>query len=299
MNEVVANMTRMLQRLIGEHITLEARYSPEMMAIHADQGMMEQVLVNLAVNSRDAMPDGGRLVLQTARVRISEQEARSRPKARAGDFVQLSVRDTGIGILPENLPFIFEPFFTTKDVGKGTGLGLATVFGIVEQHHAWIEVESVVNSGTVFHIYFPALARSATCLANGTPLAEVKGGSETILVVEDEDCVRDLMRSVLERFGYRVYCASSGMEALEIWDRHRTAVNLLATDMIMPNGIGGRDLAERLLHDNPHLKVLFCSGYTDDLLGADSQWHSRGNFLNKPFDLRDFLRKVRECLDKP
>jgi PAS domain S-box-containing protein len=299
MNEVVANMTRMLQRLIGEHITLEARYSPETMAINADQGMMEQVLVNLAVNSRDAMPDGGRLVLQTARVRISEQEARSRPKARAGDFVQLSVRDTGIGILPENLPFIFEPFFTTKDVGKGTGLGLATVFGIAEQHHAWIEVESVVNSGTVFHIYFPALARSATHLTNGTPLAEVKGGSETILVVEDEDSVRDLMRSVLERFGYRVYCASSGIEALEIWDRHRTAVNMLATDMIMPNGIGGRDLAERLLHDNPHLKVLFCSGYTDDLLGADSQWHARGNFLNKPFDLRDFLRKVRECLDKP
>ena len=156
----------------------------------------------------------------------------------------------------------------------------------------------MVNTGTAFHIYFPALARSAALTASA-PLDEVKGGSETVLVVEDEESVRELMRSVLERFGYRVYCASSGIEALEIWDRHRTAVNMLATDMIMPNGIGGRDLAERLLHDNPHLKVLFCSGYTDDLLGADSQWHARGNFLNKPFDLRDFLRKVRECLDKP
>jgi PAS domain S-box-containing protein len=297
MNEVVANTTRMLQRLIGEHIALEARYSPETMTIEADHGMMEQVLVNLAVNSRDAMPTGGRLVLQTSRVRITEPEARSRPKARAGDFVRLSVCDTGLGIAPEHLPFIFEPFFTTKDVGKGTGLGLATVFGIVEQHHGWIEVESAVSSGTAFHIYFPALARSVAPRDNGTPLAEVKGGSETILVVEDEDSVRDLMRSVLERFGYQVYCASSGIEALEIWDRQKNSVDMLATDMIMPNGIGGRELAERVLHDNPDLKVLFCSGYTEDLLGVDSQVHPRANFLNKPFDLRDFLRKVRECLD--
>lgn len=299
LNEVAATMTKMLQRLIGEHIALEACYSPESMAINADQGMMEQVLVNLAVNSRDAMPNGGRLVLQTACVRITEQEARSRPKARAGDFVRLSVRDTGAGIAPEHLPFIFEPFFTTKDVGKGTGLGLATVFGIVEQHQGWIEVESVVDTGTTFHIYFPALARSATFQTSETPLDDVKGGSETVLVVEDENSVRELMRSVLERFGYRVYCASSGIEALEIWDRHKSRVDLLATDMIMPNGIGGRELAERVLHDNPALKVLFCSGYTDDLLGADLKWYSRGNFLNKPFDLRDFLSKVRECLDKP
>jgi signal transduction histidine kinase/ActR/RegA family two-component response regulator len=298
LNEVVANMTRMLQRLIGEHIALEAFYSPGNMPINADPGMMEQALVNLAVNSRDAMPNGGRLILQTALVKLSETDAQANSRARPGEFVRLSVRDTGCGIAPENLPFIFEPFFTTKDVGKGTGLGLATVFGIVEQHSGWIDVESQINSGTTFHIYLPALDSVAIEATKESAARELRGGSETILFVEDEENVRELMQNVLERFGYRVHSASSGVEALKLWSQHKESVDLLVTDMIMPGGIGGRELAELLLPDKPQLKALFCSGYTDDMLGPDSHWCADTNFLNKPFDLEDFLRKVRTCLDK-
>jgi CheY-like chemotaxis protein len=265
--------------------------------------MMEQALVNLAVNSRDAMPNGGRLILQTALVKFSETDTHANSRGRPGEFVRLSVRDTGCGIAPEHLPFIFEPFFTTKDVGKGTGLGLATVFGIVEQHYGWIDVESQVNSGTVFHIYLPALVSAAKLDNKQRPVFELRGGTETggtetILFVEDEADVRHLMQRVLERFGYRVYSAASGVEALELWSKHKDSVDLLVTDMIMPGGICGRELAERLLPEKPRLKALFCSGYTDEMLGPDSQWYANVNFLNKPFDLNDFLRKVRTCLDK-
>jgi two-component system cell cycle sensor histidine kinase/response regulator CckA len=297
LNEVVANMTKMLQRLIGEHISLEARYSPGNAPVHADLGMMEQVIMNLAVNSRDAMPKGGRLILQTATVAISEEEAETQPNALAGDYIRLSVSDTGYGIAPEHLPHIFEPFFTTKDVGKGTGLGLATVFGIVQQHNGWIDAESAVDAGTTFHVYLPRLSKGTTEMLKSSVQPEVRGGNETILLVEDEAPVRELLQILLRRQGYQVRTATCGVDALNVWREHRDGIDLVVTDMVMPGGLSGRELAERLLVDRPELKVIYCSGYSDEMLGKDSFLRENGNFLEKPFKRNKLLQKVRDCLD--
>jgi two-component system cell cycle sensor histidine kinase/response regulator CckA len=293
LNAVVANVASMLQRLIGEHIALETRYARGGAPVHVDPGMMEQVLVNFAVNSRDAMPKGGRIVLQTARVE-NEAEGRSR---RPGEYVRLSVGDTGTGIAAEHLPHIFEPFFTTKELGKGTGLGLATVFSIVEQHRGWIEVESEVNVGTTFHLYLPRSAKIRESTARPAKTPNIRGGTETILLVEDEEAVRQLMRNVLEHHGYRTLAAVSGVAALEIWRQYRAAIDLVVTDMVMPGGIGGRALAEQMRSEKPELKVIYCSGYTDDVLGNDSPLRMHADFCEKPFQLDKFLGKVRDCLD--
>jgi PAS domain S-box-containing protein len=297
LNEVVTNMTKMLQRLIGEHIALEARYAPVGAPVHADPSMMEQVLMNLAVNSRDSMPRGGRLILQTASIVIDEDKPPSNPKARLGEFIRLSVGDTGTGIAPEHLPHIFEPFFTTKGVGKGTGLGLATVFGIVEQHHGWIEVESEENVGTTFHIYIPRLAKKAAVQIETPAPKMVRGGNETVLLVEDEPAVRQMMQHLMERYGYQVHAAASGLRALEIWRERRDTIDVLVTDMVMPEGVSGRELADRLRADKPGLKVIYCSGYTDDMLGQDSPLRNNENFLEKPFEPRKLLQRLRDCAD--
>jgi two-component system cell cycle sensor histidine kinase/response regulator CckA len=297
LNEVVANMTKMFQRLIGEHITLETRYVPAGAPINADPGMMEQALMNLAVNSRDAMPKGGRLFLQTSVVDISDEEAAAKSNARAGEYVRLSVSDTGAGIAPEHLPHIFEPFFTTKEVGKGTGLGLATVFGIVEQHSGWIDVESEVGRGTSFHVFLPRSKRDTRSGFPRLSMPAPRKGSETILVVEDEPSVRKLMLTLLERHGYRVHSAHSGAAALKIWPDLRNTIDLLITDMVMPDGVGGLELSKRLRSDKPALKVIHCSGYTDEMLGPDLRLRSDPYFLEKPFDLHVFLKRVRDCLD--
>lgn len=296
LNEVVDRILKMLRRIIGEHIMLETQYAAGGAPVHADPGMLEQVLLNLAVNARDAMPDGGKLTLETRRVSFGE-DVPANSKRRAGDFISLSVRDTGHGITAEHLPRIFEPFFTTKEVGRGTGLGLATVFGIVEQHHGWIEVDSRLDSGTAFHIFLPH--SSGPCVPVGKALNSipVRGGKETILIAEDELPVRDLMVETLSHQGYRVYSADSGAVAVELWKTFRDSVDLLITDMVMPGGISGRELAERLRSDKPELKVIYCSGYTDDVLGRDSLLRSKVNFLDKPFALHKFLETVRHCLD--
>ncbi|HTZ21799.1 MAG TPA: ATP-binding protein [Opitutaceae bacterium] len=296
-NEIVANMTRMLQRIIGEHIILETRYAPGGAPVRADSGMLEQALMNLAVNSRDAMPEGGRLTLETAAITLTAADVLNRPKARPGAFVRLRVIDTGCGIAPEYRSHLFEPFFTTKEVGKGTGLGLATVFGIVEQHAGWIEVESQTGAGTTFSLFLPRLPYSLMELAQSSPPPSVRGGSETILVVEDEASVRGLMCRLLERHGYRVLAAESGAAALAVWREHRASIDLLVTDMVMPGGIGGRELANHLRAEKPSLKVIHCSGYTDEMLGPDSPLRDTRSFLAKPFDHPAFLRRVRECLD--
>ncbi|HLZ53625.1 MAG TPA: ATP-binding protein, partial [Verrucomicrobiae bacterium] len=297
LNEVVANVTKMLRRLIGEDIALETRYAPGGAPIHADPGMLEQILMNLAVNARDAMPKGGRLTVETAPITLNDTTRFTKHTARPGDFVRLSITDSGCGVAPEHLPHLFEPFFTTKDVGKGTGLGLATVFGIVEQHQGWIEVESQLNQGTTFHVYFPRLARK---LVNGdqpaTP-SQTPGGTETILLVEDETALRRLMQRVLERHGYQIHAAISGVQALEIWRERREGIDILVTDMVMPDGMNGRELADRLRTDKPDLKIIFCSGYANNMPGKDSPLHDNESFLEKPFEPTKLLQKIRDCVE--
>ena len=298
LNEIVMNMTKMLQRLIGEDIAQETECAPGGSMVHADPGMMEQILMNLAVNSRDAMPRGGRLQIRTANVVLGADDARSNPKARAGEFVCLSVSDTGEGITESNLPHIFEPFFTTKEVGKGTGLGLATVYGILEQHNGWIEVESRLYVGTTFRIYLARLAgKKAPSVAEVAVPSKALRGTETILLVEDEEAVRHLMKSLLERYGYKVLPAASGVRALEIWADCKDDIEILITDMVMPEGIGGRELGKRLQAMNPELKVIYCSGYTNEIIDDDFALRSRENFLEKPFQLNVLLQKIRDCAD--
>lgn len=280
LNETTSSMIKMLQRLIGEHIVLQTRYASESAFVQADPGMIEQVLLNLAVNSRDAMPNGGEIFIETQAVHLDTPAVRE--KGIGFDFVRLSVRDTGCGIVPEHLPRIFEPFFTTKEVGKGTGLGLATVFGIIEQHQGWIEVESEVGKGTKFEIYLPRLQKAAMA-ASDEPLSfPAPGNGETILIVEDEPALRALTRNTLERLGYKVLEAASGRLALDIWAQH-PETQVLLTDLVMPDGLSGRDLAARLLEQRRELKVIYMSGYPGYIAGRGLSLREGLNFLQKPF----------------
>jgi len=249
------------------------------------------------VNAHDAMRRGGQLVIETSAVEFDESVRAQSPAARPGSFVCLSVSDTGCGIPPENLPRIFEPFFTTKDVGKGTGLGLATVFGIVQQHQGWINVSSEVGCGTVFRIYLPRLAAKSGEESGQPALTAVRGGKETILIVEDEGTLRASMRKALSQLGYRVLESVSGVEALKIWEHHRNKIVLLVTDLVMPGGVTGRDLAERFLKENPKLKVIYTSGYSVEAASKGFPLEEGVNFLAKPFGTRKLAQTVREKLD--
>lgn len=297
LNEVVLHLSRMLRRTLGEDVHLDVALAPDLPAIHADPVMLEQALLNLAVNSRDAMPEGGQLTVSTSTCIVDEAYVSQNPEASAGPHVRLTVTDTGCGIKADHLPHIFEPFFTTKDVGKGTGLGLATVYGIVRQHRGWVTVESEVGKGTTFHLYLPvseAPPREATEIV--TPPA-IEGGRETILVVEDEDSVRELVRGILEERGYVVLEARSGKAALEIWGEHRDRIDLLLTDIVMPEGISGRDLGRRLVADKPSLKVIYSSGYSPDAINPDRDLREGTNFLPKPFVPQRLVQMVRSSLD--
>jgi CheY-like chemotaxis protein len=267
--------------------------------------------MNLAVNARDAMPKGGKLVIEASAVVFDESIKDQYVQASAGSFVCLSVSDTGSGIPPEILPKIFEPFFTTKDVGKGTGLGLATVFGIVQQHKGWINVYSEIGQGTTFRIYLPRLARISD-QKFVAPLTEpARGGNETILVAEDEPKLRASVINILSRLGYNVLEASDGANALEVWKKHHVKVglaqkvfnrqedeiHLLLTDMVMPGGMTGKDLGERLLQENPKLKVIYASGYSSEVAARDFPLEEGVNFLSKPFQAQKLARIVRERLD--
>ena len=228
MNEVVSNMTKMVGRLLGEHIALQLQYHPRPVLVRADASMMEQVLLNLAVNARDAMPKGGLLTLKISTLEVTPEHVAEHPEARPGRFVCLSVIDTGCGIPPENLRRIFEPFFTTKEVGKGTGLGLATVYGIVKQHQGWIRVESELGKGTTFKVFLPQNTETAEAAADAPDEPAVRGGKETILVVEDELPVRELVCNLLAGHGYRVLQADSGHKALQVWKESRDQIRLVA-----------------------------------------------------------------------
>ena len=300
LNDVIGNLTKMLKRLIGENIDLQCHYTAPLPYVQADPGMMEQILLNLVVNARDAMPEGGQLRVATERVCLDDAHVRVNPEARAGEFVCLLVSDKGYGIAPEVLPRIFEPFFTTKDIGKGTGLGLATVYGIVQQHQGWIEVSSQVGEGSTFKVLLPAIPTPARLAPASQPGAGIPGGTETILLVEDDQAVRLTTRRVLESKGYKVREANSAREALELWQSHAGEIALLLTDIIMPEQMTGRELAERLRGQRPELKAIFMSGYSAEVLGGNTDFIRRTNsgFLQKPFSSRVLLETVRRCLDE-
>jgi PAS domain S-box-containing protein len=297
LNLSINEMIKMLTRILGENIAMQLNLAAQPMLLHADAGTLDQVLLNLCVNARDAMPDGGRLVIETSGVEFDKFAAAQSAQARPGSFVCLSVSDTGCGIPVEILPKIFEPFFTTKGVGKGTGLGLATVFGIVQQHQGWINVYSEVGHGTTFRVYLPRLAGMSEQKAVPTALTAMRGGKETILLVEDEESLRVLVRTALTRLGYRVLEASTGIRALEIWKEHREAISLLLTDLVMPEGMTGKELAQRLLQENPELKVVYMSGYGTDVVGRDFPLLEGGNFLAKPFQMQKLAQTIRDRLD--
>lgn len=298
LNQIVSNTTRMLGRILGEDISLQFNYASNVPLVHADAGMIEQVLLNLAVNSRDAMPSGGELTIKIYSVDFKPEDVREYPERRIGEFVRLSVSDTGSGIDAETLPRIFEPFFTTKAIGKGTGLGLATVYGIIKQHKGWIEVESRIGEGTSFHVFLPAAEEKAVAKSSDTTAEESpRGGTETILVVEDEPPVRELVSKILTGCGYRVLKAHNGVEALKIWHQHSDKIDLLLTDIVMPDGMTGRDLAEKIQAERPGLKAIFTSGYSSDIVGKDFVIEEGVNYLQKPYIPQKLMRAIRKCLD--
>ncbi|MBE2214101.1 MAG: PAS domain S-box protein [Opitutaceae bacterium] len=296
LNGIVTNMSRMLQRILGEHIHMELRLAPHDLQVFADPGMIEQIVLNLAVNARDAMSGGGRLTLSTATMELP-QPVTVGETARQGAFARLEVVDTGVGIPGDVLPHIFDPFFTTKEAGKGTGLGLATVRGIVEQHGGWVEVSTRVGEGSCFQVMLPLIPAKAIEEARRGAAARGRSGSETVLLVEDETVVRALVRNLLTRSGYRVLDAASGPRAIELWNENGREVDLLISDLVMPDGMSGYELAEYLRRERPSLRVVFTSGYSPEMVRRDSPLGAGVAFLAKPFDLDDLTRTVRDVLD--
>jgi two-component system cell cycle sensor histidine kinase/response regulator CckA len=297
LNELIENLTKMLQRIIGEDIHLHCELGADLPAVLADAGMLEQVVMNLVVNARDAMPTGGELTIRTNLDTKHGFFRESATPSTAEAYVCLSVVDGGTGIPAEILPHIFEPFYTTKEVGKGTGLGLATVYGIVQQHHGWVEVESVVGQGTTFHIGLPATQTSGDGKKNLPAETALPRGTETILLVEDEPAVRTLVRNIFQRHGYQVLEADSGRTALAVWREHHRKIDLLLTDLVMPDGLTGLMLAEQLQKERPTLKVIFSSGYSPESVANGFTLAPGNSFLQKPFNPQKLLQAVRDCLE--
>jgi CheY-like chemotaxis protein len=264
--------------------------------VKADPGQMEQVLLNLVVNARDAMPDGGRLTIETANVELDRVSASQHPAMEAGSYVMLIVTDTGCGMDAGTQARIFEPFFTTKGHGKGTGLGLATVYGVVKQSGGFIWVYSELNHGTTFKIYLPQVTADVDRLIAEKVAAGPVPGTETVLFVEDEESVRELVRDYLGRTGYRVLDAADGVQALDVAVAHRGPIHILVTDVVMPR-LSGRELVTRLTAARPDVKVLYISGYTDDSIFRHGVLEGGVAFLQKPFNLRDLAQKIRQVLD--
>jgi PAS domain S-box-containing protein len=297
LNDLVAKMLKMLGRLIGEHIKVRFDRSAALPAVVADAGMFEQVLMNLAVNARDAMPMGGRLTISIEPVEVDKERVKGKPEVLPGPFVCLSVADTGCGMDEATRARIFEPFFTTKEVGKGTGLGLATVYGIVAQHKGWVEVESALGQGTTFKIFFPATAQGAIPPAQ-TEKRQPLRGHETILLVEDDASLRVPVARNLQKLGYRVLQAAHGPAALKVWQAHAGQIDLLFSDMVMPEGLTGLDLAEKLRAEKPSLKVIISSGYNQEMAGRCIPAAGGFVFLQKPYHLQDLSKTLRDYLDR-
>ena len=296
---LLAPFAEMLPRMLSEQIAVTFTVTDNLPPITLDSGMIEQLLMNLAVNARDAMPRGGRLTISARLVEVTAAAHRVNAEARAGRFLVLGVGDTGCGIPPEHLARIFEPFYTTKPVGKGTGLGLATVYAIAQQHRGWIEVQSEVNVGTTFLIYLPFPEESvAELVAKSGETMPRSHGNETIFVVEDEETVRQCVVAILKKHGYTVITAGNGVEALAVWKQGANRFDLLLTDIVMPEGVTGLELAQQLLADQPRLKVILSSGYSSELMNTHSPFLMRHRFLAKPYEAGELLQAVREVLDQ-
>jgi CheY-like chemotaxis protein len=296
LNRVVTETKRLLGRLLGEHIELTALLDPHVRCIRAEPSQVQQVIVNLAVNARDAMPLGGKLTIQTQVLNDPEEIARMVEKPSGPCYVMLAVSDTGQGISPEVRDRIFEPFFTTKPHGQGTGLGLATVYGIVKQSGGEISVQSKAGQGTTFHILFPVAVDGVEAVTPITSATEDSGGSETILVVEDDHLLRSLIRRILISRGYSVVAARNGAEALDVAANHPEPIQALVTDVIMPQ-MGGWELAQRLAMVTPDLRVLFISGYTTTEFSIERTVGAATAFIQKPFKPAELAGKVRAILD--
>jgi CheY-like chemotaxis protein len=295
LNDVVQDMEKMLTRLIGEDIKLATRLEPELGSVKADPCQVEQIIVNLVLNARDAMPRGGRVTIETANVTLDDETVLKNTSAAAGEYVMLAVGDTGSGMDQETQRRIFEPFFTTKDVGKGTGLGLSTVYGIVKQSGGYIWVYSEPGLGTMFKIYLPRMD-DATAVPVEKPETIIARGSETILLVEDEDVVRGLTKKILMQAGYNVLDAKGGDEAIRVCRAHNGPIDLLLTDVVMPE-ISGKEVADRLLELRPTIRVLFMSGYTDEAIVQHGVLDANVEFIQKPFTWFGLTRKVRDVLN--
>ena len=296
-NSVVGGVEKMLRRIIGEDIELRIELDADVEKINADPGQLEQVLMNLVVNARDAMPAGGRLSIRTSNSELSKESAAGALNAPDGEYVMLSVSDTGTGMPREVQQRLFDPFFTTKDQGRGTGLGLSTVYGIVKQSGGEIYVYSEVGQGSTFKVYFPRFAEGGDVEEVESATTEVPRGTETLLLVEDDDNLRNLVARVLSDRGYTVFVASGGVEALAIAGNPGTLIDGVISDVVM-SGMNGRQLVEKLLETRPGLGVLLMSGYTDDDVLRRGVLHGETAFLQKPFTPDQLARKVRVVLDR-
>ena len=289
-------MSTMLRRLIGEHIELCLSLSPDLGSVHSDPSQLDQVIMNLVVNARDAMAQGGKLIIETANVELDDEYTSRHLGVRQGSYIMIAVNDTGLGMDPKTRARVFDPFFTTKEKDKGTGLGLSTVYGVVKQAGGAIDLYSEPLHGTSVKVYLPRSGDVSLIERSAPAPLDVAGGLETILVVEDEDAVRRLVRSTLERRGYRVLVASSGPEALRIASVE-PSIDMLVTDLVMPQ-MSGLEVAKRVREDRPEIRVLFMSGYTDRSLQKTGALPESTEFMQKPFTPAVLAARVREVLDR-
>jgi two-component system cell cycle sensor histidine kinase/response regulator CckA len=296
--EILGHTSEMLGRLLGGQVALNFEIAPHLPPILADPDMFQQIIVNLVVNARDAMSSGGQLTIRATESIFAPTDIPSKSDRKPGQFVRLSVTDTGSGMDTAIISHLFEPFFTTKDVGKGTGWGLATVHGMVNQHQGWIEVESKLGRGTTFDIYFPAADKPLEKQAEPADFPDIRGGQETVLVVEDESVLRELVFEILSLQGYGVLEAANGLDALHVWDQNRKKVDLLLTDIALPHGPNGRELAGQFRKENPRLPVIFSSGYAQEMVEGSEDSSQRTFYLSKPYNPAQLAQAVRHALDE-